>query len=216
MLHHFPFPLQLFGEVRPRKCTVHRRGPRRVTVCQFHFSDSENLHIFGLKRKSHPTQVKSFQQISWPTQHSGHLRWAAACFLILAKLNKHNYIRQLQSQMQNILFPGVADRHSCRSDGVCSKMHPGIIPQGNLYTGISHHGNMHLGKNVFKDRDTLPPLDQLVKASTCVLKVQFMRFVSYTRNRIITISKVLFLFAFTLESTYACRSLVLRIILALL
>ena len=127
-----------------------------------------------------------------------------------------NDIREFQSQMQNILFPGVADWHSCRSDGVRSEMHPGIIPQGNLYTGISHHWNMHLGKNVFKDRDTLLPLDQLVKASTCVLKVQFMRFVSYTRNRIITISKVLFLFAFTLESTYVCRSLVLRIILALL
>ena len=168
-----------------------------------------------LDSRENRTQVKSFQQISWPTQHSGHLRWAAACFLILAKL-KHNDIRQFQSQMQNILFPGVADWHSCRSDGVRSEMHPGIIPKGNLYTGISHHGNMHLGKNVFKDRDTLPPLDQLVKASTCVLKVQFMRFVSYTRNRIITISKVLFLFAFTLESTYVCRSLVLRIILALL
>ena len=172
------------------------------------------IQIFGLKRKSHPTQVKSFQQISWPTQHSGHLRWAATCFLILAKL-KHNDIRQSQSQMQNILFPGVADRHSCRSDGVCCEMHPGIMHQGSMYRGISHLGNMHLGKNVFKDKDTPPPLDQLVKASTCVLKVQFIWFVSYTRKRIITISKILFLFAFTLESTYFCRSLVLGIILAL-
>ena len=122
------------------------------------------LTNFGLKRKSHPTQVKSFQQISWPTQHSGHLRWAAACFLILAKL-KHNYIRQFQSQMQNILFPGVADWHSCRSDGVRSEMHPGIMHQGNVYTGILHLGNMHLVENVFKDRDTPPPLDHLVKAS---------------------------------------------------
>ena len=85
-----------------------------------------------------------------------------------------------------------------------------------MYIDISHLGNMHLGKSTFKDRDIPPPLDQLVKASTCVLKVQFIWFVSYRRNRIITTSKILFLFAFTLESTYFCRSLVLGIIVALL